>query len=93
MSHVESSPGGSESPSFPPVEPTAAGTALSVRYGRDMRDPQLLGEAYLAKRATGLSIARAIKLKVPAYADVTDPTLRYGRPGEHKPVWERIQVK
>lgn len=91
MPHVESSPGGSESPSFPPVEPTAAGTALSVR-GRDMRDPQKLGEVYLAKRATGLSIARAVKLRVDPVVDV-GPLERYGEPGKHTPVWERIQVK
>lgn len=66
---------------------------------RDLRDPEQLGLLLgrLVKPPHSLPVLNAAD-ELPAY-HIPDydhaPTCieKYGRPGDHEPVWERIQVK
>lgn len=60
---------------------------------RDMRNPQSLGERYLAARKLGLPIGDCVHM--PAPSSDTNPSCidKYGRADEVEPRWEEIQIR
>ena len=60
---------------------------------RDMRDPQSLGELFLALRGNGVPIE--IAAQAPAKQTNQNPSCveKYGRPDEVKEHWEEIRIR
>ena len=60
---------------------------------RDLRDPQLLGEAYLRAREFGAPIGDAVFMPARNYRSDESCIDKYGRADEVQPEWMEVQVK
>lgn len=58
-----------------------------------MRDPQALGERYLAARKAGLAIEVAVLLPAPERRGKESCIDKYGRADEIEPRWEEVQTR
>lgn len=60
---------------------------------RDLRDPQKLGELYMALREKGVPIKVAVSLPAEDYRSDESCVEKYGRADEVEPRWMEVRVR